>query len=348
MPRSRRTRQERLGGEPVPARLGRERSLEVRDLRGGLRRGQRDVQVGRAEVAIPLRHLVLEDRRPAEHLPDDLARRAGDPGGRRRGAGARIRSGSSAGVGGDRLLRRHAEERQVAVPEVADVDPLLGDALEEALRARPRLGSTLRDRGGEDEPGDGRVGTLVNEPADGAARADLRVVGVCAGHEDPRPARRRQAERLRHGPHDGVGVGPVDPSPPATVDASAPSHTAHGARPLPVSASRCSSSRSVSSGAQNPSYRVACRAPASISRPNGASTSSSPGSMTSKTSLRSVKYPPLIQKSAIERSDEARDAPVAVGLDDAERVVRRANGRNAAVAVSARNVVDQLGRAARR
>ena len=48
--------------------------------------------------------------------------------------------------------------------------------------------------------------------------------------------------------------------------------------------------------------------------------------MTSKTSLRSVKYPPLIQKSDVERSDEARDAPVAVRLDDAERVVRRADG----------------------
>ena len=160
------------------------------------------------EVAVPLRHLVLEDRRPAEHLPDDLADEPVVLVGVVAARGE-DQVGIHAGVGGDRLLRRLAEERQEAVAEVADVDPLLGDALEEALRARPRLGGTLRDRGGEHEPGDGRVGTLVHEAADGAARADLRVVGVRARHEDPRTARRRQAERLRHGPHDGAIASPA-------------------------------------------------------------------------------------------------------------------------------------------
>ena len=104
------------------------------------------------EVAVPLRHLVLEDRRPAEHLADDLADEpvvlVGVVAARRED-----QVGIQAGVGGDRLLRRLAEERQEAVPEVADVDPLLGDALEEALarspaprRHAPRPGRRARAR----------------------------------------------------------------------------------------------------------------------------------------------------------------------------------------------------------
>ena len=182
-----------------------------------------------------------------------------------------------------------AEERQEAVAEVAGhrcVDLAAPSrrrcALARASAARRRV------RGREHEPGDGRRRGARRRGARIVPPAPISASSACALATRIRgPRSTGRPRRSVSGSHDGPR--PRDSASAVASTRVDRSQATHGACPATASAWRCSRSRSVSSGPQNPSYRVARRRPASISRANGASTSSSPGSMTSKISRRSMK-----------------------------------------------------------
>ena len=67
---------------------------------------------------------------------------------------------------------------------------------EEPFGACSRLCGPAWIRGRQDQPSDPGVRTLGHEARDHAAGPDLRVVGMCTGHEDPRTAVRWQAKTL--------------------------------------------------------------------------------------------------------------------------------------------------------
>ena len=144
IPRSRRIAWKVSGLNQSRSCWEREGGEHVGHLRRPLRSGQRDVQVGRTEIAVPLRDLVLQDRRPPEHLGQQL----GDqPVILVRIIAARPEHevGVDSLEGHERVLGRRAEVREVAVPEAPD-DHAVGDPGKEDLGAGSRLGGARRDR----------------------------------------------------------------------------------------------------------------------------------------------------------------------------------------------------------
>src|SRR6266511_1842214 len=177
---------------------------------GGLVQG--DEQHGSAEVALVLGDLVLEDQVVAEGVPGQLgdqavvlvrvvAARGQDQ--VRREAALELLEG---------LLDRGALPGEEAVPEGPHLDLAVVAAAEERLRAVHRLLGALA-LAAQDQPADLQRRELRDQPEEGAAAADLDVVGMRAEHQQPPDSASHRAED--HRKHPGVptrtGRRPVRP-----------------------------------------------------------------------------------------------------------------------------------------
>ena len=104
------------------------------------------------------------------------------------------------------ILHLGGRVRQVSVPERVDLDRSIPGIRQHLRGARAGLVTSLAGRS-EDDPVDRDVGLRVTEREDGAAAADLEVVGVSSiastrrtgvPSDGPRPSIRRRAARSRH------------------------------------------------------------------------------------------------------------------------------------------------------
>src|SRR5690606_28759997 len=154
-----------------------------------------DVGVGAAEVAVPLRDLVLGyGGAAAERVPGEV------------GYEAVVLVPVVAAVGEDEVglepLQASLEvildggpvEGEVAVPESSDLYLHFGDAFEESGGGGAGLGLARRPAPGEDDPADDDVPPLGEEAEHRPPRPDLEVVGVGAEAEAAERLVRRAAE----------------------------------------------------------------------------------------------------------------------------------------------------------
>ena len=244
---------------------------------------ERDIEVGAPEVAVPLRDLVLEDEVIAERVPGELAGEAVVL----VAVVARVRE-HEIGVDAfqilEDLLDSLADVRHERVPEPVDDDLGAGRARQEVLGARPRLALPVTVRA-EHDPRDLEVGVVADQREDGAAATDLDVVRMAADRQQASKRRLAAEEREREHQASLGSRSACDPT------------LRQGARPDSWSPSSRCRSLIVSIGPKNPSYGYATTSPRGMRRENVSSTSSSPGSIHSRSSLRHTKKPPLIRTS---------------------------------------------------
>ena len=207
--------------------------------RGGL---EGHVDVGPTEVAVELGDLVLEDEAVAEHLPGQLAQ---EPVVLVGVAAPRTQHevGLERGVAGEPLLGGRAEERQVAVPQPAELHLDLAGAGQRASRAACRA-SVAR--------GSAPVATShrTHRPGRSSTRRATSPAAPISMSSGWAP---RASSRSGRPAGASIRSGGIDaPRPPA-----APIQGAQGGRPDSASASRRFTSRSVSIGDQYPSCLTA-------------------------------------------------------------------------------------------
>src|SRR6266545_156742 len=222
--------------EPRAVELAREVREQQLDLPRGGGLVQGDEQHGSAEVALVLGDLVLEDQVVAEGVPGQLrdqavvlvrvvAARGQDQ--VRREAALELLEG---------LLDRGALPGEEAVPEGPHLDLAVVAAAEERLRAVHRLLGALA-LAAQHQPADLQRRELRDQPEEGAAAADLDVVGMRAEHQQPPDSASHRAED--HRKHPGVptrtGRRPVRP---ARRAATPPTAAAGRWRAAPASGGR--------------------------------------------------------------------------------------------------------------
>ena len=253
--------------EPAAALLAREAVEDRPTLRSAAASSSAHEHVRPAEVAVVLRDLVLEDQAVAE-APARRAR-ASEPvvlvG--VAAPGARTTSGSDVGVSRRATPWAPRRVRQVAVAEAGQVrtSTLAGAREQGAGDAALCLGGRVLGAAEAMTQRTATPGRSATSRSDGAAGADLDVVGVGAEREQPRrPVGRR--------PIRSDGITARRPPPCA-------SHGAQGGRPdspRPRGGSRraaCPWAPRIRHSGSASSW------PSAIRRRNGSSTSSSPGLM---------------------------------------------------------------------
>src|SRR5262245_26239206 len=224
-----------------------------------------DVDIGPLQIAVPLRDLIFQDEVVAECVPcksPDLAMVL-----------VRITAPMAEDdLGYDTRLERLEPRldlgtlvREIAILEPGKVYRRAGGAGQKGRSRRVRLLSPLAG-GAEHCPADVKEHTALDPSQNRCAGADLYVIGVSTDAENRQPLPRgSKAENS----HPALLLTLAEPA-----EATPSGH--HGMMPRSTRSSSTSLSLSVSIGRQKPSCRNAKSWSASISRWNGASTSSSP------------------------------------------------------------------------